>query len=241
MAITRYRSTGNLFRPFFDDLMSPMGTFVRAPETDVIERENEIQVVSELPGMRADDIDISLENDVLTINGEKREEREEGGEKDTYHLRSGGGAGSAARSSCPARSSRTRSRRTSRTACSPSRSPRVRRRAAAASTSSTRADVRPRTRAAPRAVADPPPGRPAGIPRRPAGGTGRSDPVSADLPTRVAASRASVSCSQNARPREPVGRRAHHGLTLRVAWNHANTTAITTRSEAGGLSGGGIR
>jgi HSP20 family protein len=86
MAITRYRSTGNLFNPFFDDLMSPMGTFVRAPETDVIERENEIRVVSELPGMRPDDIDISLENNVLTINGEKREEREEGGDKDTYHL-----------------------------------------------------------------------------------------------------------------------------------------------------------
>ncbi len=38
----------------------------------------------ELPGMRREDIELDLENNVLTIRGEKREERQE--EKDTWHL-----------------------------------------------------------------------------------------------------------------------------------------------------------
>lgn len=89
MAITRYQPSTELFRPFFEDFMAPLGRYgssMRPPDTDVVERENEIRVTCELPGMNADDIDISLENNVLTISGEKSEEREEGGEKDTYHL-----------------------------------------------------------------------------------------------------------------------------------------------------------
>jgi HSP20 family protein len=89
MAIKRYQPSTDLFRPFFDDMLTPfgrMGSSMRVPDTDVVEGENEIRVVCELPGMSAEEVDLGLENNVLTISGEKREEREEGGETDNYHL-----------------------------------------------------------------------------------------------------------------------------------------------------------
>jgi HSP20 family protein len=89
MAIRRYQAATDPFRPFFDDMLVPfarMGSSMRMPDTDVIERENEIQVICELPGMRKDEVEISLENNVLTITGEKHEQRTEGDEKSTYHM-----------------------------------------------------------------------------------------------------------------------------------------------------------
>jgi HSP20 family protein len=88
MAIRRYQPSTDLFRPFFDDF-SPfvrMGSSMRVPDTDVVERENEIRVMCELPGLSPEDVDISLENNVLTITGEKREERQEADEEGTWHL-----------------------------------------------------------------------------------------------------------------------------------------------------------
>jgi len=61
------------------------GSLMRAPETDVVETEREIRVVTEMPGLKRDDIEIDLENNVLTVRGEKREERTEG-EGGKYHL-----------------------------------------------------------------------------------------------------------------------------------------------------------
>lgn len=89
MAITRYQPSTDLFRSFFDDMVTPfgrMGSSMRVPDTDVVERENEIQVICELPGLGRDEVELSLENNVLTISGEKQEQREQGGESDTYHL-----------------------------------------------------------------------------------------------------------------------------------------------------------
>jgi HSP20 family protein len=89
MAITRYQPSTDLFRSLFDDMVTPfgrMGSSMRVPDTDVVERENEIQVVCELPGLKREEVDLSLENNVLTISGEKHEEREQGGKGSTFHL-----------------------------------------------------------------------------------------------------------------------------------------------------------
>jgi len=89
MGITRYQPSTDLFRSLFDDMVTPfgrMGSSMRVPDTDVVERENEIQVVCELPGLRREEVDLSLENNVLTISGEKHEEREQGGKGATFHL-----------------------------------------------------------------------------------------------------------------------------------------------------------
>ena len=61
------------------------GALMRAPDTDVIETEREIRVVTEMPGLKRDNIEVDVENNVLTIRGEKREERTEG-EQGRFHL-----------------------------------------------------------------------------------------------------------------------------------------------------------
>jgi HSP20 family protein len=53
----------------------------RMPKVDVIDREDEILVRTELPGVRKEDIDVSLRENTLTIKAStKREEEEEKGE-----------------------------------------------------------------------------------------------------------------------------------------------------------------
>jgi HSP20 family protein len=47
------------------------------PSLDVSETKDNIVVKAEIPGVEPKDIDISLANDVLTIKGEKKQEREE--------------------------------------------------------------------------------------------------------------------------------------------------------------------
>ncbi len=77
MANLRRSPSTDIMRPFFDTFFERMGGPLRMPETDVTETENEIRVSMDLPGMRADDIDVELENNVLTISGERREEHSE--------------------------------------------------------------------------------------------------------------------------------------------------------------------
>lgn len=52
----------------------PLGGF--SPMIDVAETETEVKVTAELPGMEEKDIDISVDGDMLTIKGEKRQEKE---------------------------------------------------------------------------------------------------------------------------------------------------------------------
>jgi HSP20 family protein len=54
------------------------------PYLDVAETKDEIVVKAEVPGMDAKDIDISLSDGLITIKGEKKQEREE--KEEDYHL-----------------------------------------------------------------------------------------------------------------------------------------------------------
>ena len=54
-----------------------------APPLDIEETENEITVRAEIPGMKKEDIKISLTGDTLCISGERRHEQEQKGK--TYH------------------------------------------------------------------------------------------------------------------------------------------------------------
>jgi HSP20 family protein len=47
------------------------------PALDVYESESSLFVEVELPGMKKEDIDISLEEDVLTISGQRSQEKED--------------------------------------------------------------------------------------------------------------------------------------------------------------------
>jgi HSP20 family protein len=54
------------------------------PRIDVCETESEIRVSAEIPGVAQSDVDVSIEDDMLSISGEKKEERER--ERAYYHV-----------------------------------------------------------------------------------------------------------------------------------------------------------
>ena len=56
------------------------------PAVDVSENEKELRLEIELPGINPNDVELTAENGVLTIRGEKRSERKEGDEESRYHM-----------------------------------------------------------------------------------------------------------------------------------------------------------
>lgn len=60
------------------------GALLLAPSMDVSETDSEVRIKAELPGVSENDIDVSLDEDVLTIRAEKKEERKE--EREGVHL-----------------------------------------------------------------------------------------------------------------------------------------------------------
>jgi HSP20 family protein len=56
-----------------------------APAVDVLQRDGDLVVRAELPGVRPEDVDITLQENVLTISGERREEQEE--QRGGYYVR----------------------------------------------------------------------------------------------------------------------------------------------------------
>lgn len=67
------------------DFPTPSGRGDWLPPVDVEETEEELVLTAELPGMRQDEIDIELENNILTIKGERTVEREDEREH-RFHL-----------------------------------------------------------------------------------------------------------------------------------------------------------
>ena len=75
----------NLFHSFLGDWCWPALEHRRWPVIDIVENENDFVIKAEVPGCKADDIDISVHGNVLTIRGEKKAE-EEKKEKGYYHM-----------------------------------------------------------------------------------------------------------------------------------------------------------
>ncbi|MDD3629214.1 MAG: Hsp20/alpha crystallin family protein [Actinomycetota bacterium] len=48
-----------------------------APDVDIKETDKEIQIKADLPGMKLEDIEVSVDDDQLIIQGERKEEKEE--------------------------------------------------------------------------------------------------------------------------------------------------------------------
>ncbi|MDR5804940.1 Hsp20/alpha crystallin family protein [Caballeronia sp. LZ001] len=73
-----HREMNRLFDDFFRgfDLPARFGSSFGAssgwPNIELNESDKEIRVVAELPGLEQKDVDVSLDNDVLTIRGEKK-------------------------------------------------------------------------------------------------------------------------------------------------------------------------
>jgi HSP20 family protein len=75
-----------LFDNFFSGLPERRSGLLEgewAPSIDIAETDNEIVVTAELPGVDQKDVDITITDDVLTLKGEKKEEKEI--KKENYH------------------------------------------------------------------------------------------------------------------------------------------------------------
>jgi HSP20 family protein len=107
MAIERFKERHPVYwRPFFglrslQDEMNRMfsdffgeasegGMATVAPAVDLIDTADTLKINVELPGIRKEDVEISLKDDLLTIRGEKKEEKEQKGENRYYMERTYG-------------------------------------------------------------------------------------------------------------------------------------------------------
>jgi HSP20 family protein len=68
-----------LFNTFFDSPTATNGSAARRwlPAMDLLETENDFVLRADLPGLSESDVNIELENNVLTISGERKSETEE--------------------------------------------------------------------------------------------------------------------------------------------------------------------
>jgi HSP20 family protein len=72
--------TGNIGRSFEDEGIA-RGSW--SPSVDIYENKDQIVLEAELPGMKQEEFDLSIENNILTLRGERQFEKKE--EADNYH------------------------------------------------------------------------------------------------------------------------------------------------------------
>lgn len=81
----------DLFNGFFKGWDTPFLGRKAWPAIDIADQEDAVLIRAEVPGCKADDINISVQADTLTISGEKKESSEKK-EKGYYHVESSYGS-----------------------------------------------------------------------------------------------------------------------------------------------------
>jgi HSP20 family protein len=97
--MTRRAPLAPVSTPFLDDLpdrirqmlegslsLEPIAAVGWLPAVDIVEKPEALFVTAELPGLAAKEVDVSVDDGVLTISGEKEEERKEGEENSQYYV-----------------------------------------------------------------------------------------------------------------------------------------------------------
>lgn len=76
--VSMQREINNMFDRFFgDDVATDSAKLTTwAPAVDIAEHDDEYVVKVELPGVAKDEVKITLESNILTISGEKRQDKE---------------------------------------------------------------------------------------------------------------------------------------------------------------------
>ena len=91
MAITRWKPLNTEMRPWWFDTMSPISRMMDefmagqrtgdmmawGPNVDIVENADNFEIHAELPGVKQEDVNITLDNNVLTLSGEKKQEVKE--------------------------------------------------------------------------------------------------------------------------------------------------------------------
>lgn len=78
------RRTPTLFRPYEPGWLLGGHRGGLTPAVDVAEDDKAVTLTAELPGMKEEDVEVVLRDDMLTVKGEKKSEREE--KEENYHL-----------------------------------------------------------------------------------------------------------------------------------------------------------
>lgn len=78
------KEVNRVFSEFGAGALDKAGVKALSPHIDVAETDGAVEVTAELPGIDEKDFEVVLEDDLLTIKGEKKSEREES--KKDYHL-----------------------------------------------------------------------------------------------------------------------------------------------------------
>lgn len=90
MELTRLTPGTDLFGSLFADFptfgATPSMRASRLFEADLVEHTDEMVLTAELPGVEPDNVDVTLEGNVLTISGEKVDHRAEQEDEGRYHL-----------------------------------------------------------------------------------------------------------------------------------------------------------
>jgi HSP20 family protein len=73
------RDMNRLFDDFFRDISLPSPTMASSawPQVDVAETDTEYKVTAEVPGLEEKDVELTLQDNALTISGERKGEHEE--------------------------------------------------------------------------------------------------------------------------------------------------------------------
>jgi len=74
----------NSIQQYFDDFSSMKSSFNTesfSPKIDISEKGNQLLIDAEVPGVKKEDLKITLQDNILTIEGEKKNVSEENGEK----------------------------------------------------------------------------------------------------------------------------------------------------------------
>jgi HSP20 family protein len=76
-----------LDEPLFDYMFRGLPAKANKQNVDIIEGENSITLVTDVPGYNASDINVEIEEGILTISGKRQLEKEENGKKFTRRER----------------------------------------------------------------------------------------------------------------------------------------------------------
>jgi len=78
------RNWNRMMEEMFGDLDSQMVSRSWMPRMDIVEDKDGYRLVADLPGMNKDDINITYEDGVLTVTGERKVVEEQ--KEESYHL-----------------------------------------------------------------------------------------------------------------------------------------------------------
>jgi len=77
--LTLHREMNRLFDDVFNNFGAPsvLGRMPAWPSIEVVQSEKDVRISAELPGLDEKNVEVLVDNDVLTLRGEKRSETQD--------------------------------------------------------------------------------------------------------------------------------------------------------------------